>query len=103
VTATLKLFDPDAEPKLIKPVRPYKPQNRIFAKKELSMRVMNALREADGAPLMLDDIAQRIIGDKGLESVAGAMVRRISAVALRSLQKRGIVTTEDRKRWAVKP
>ena len=88
IDATLKLFDPTAQPRLIKPVRPYKPQNRVFAPKELSIRVMNALREAKGEPLTLDAIAERIVGEKGLESVAGAMVRRISAVALRSLRDR---------------
>jgi hypothetical protein len=50
VDATLKQFDPDAEPKMIKPVRPRRPQSRVFERKELSIRVMNALREAqDGA------------------------------------------------------
>jgi hypothetical protein len=36
VDATLKLFDPTAQPRLIKPVRPYRPQNRTFERKELS-------------------------------------------------------------------
>src|SRR5271170_1499323 len=30
IDATLKLFDPDSEPKTIKPVRPYRPRNRLF-------------------------------------------------------------------------
>ena len=42
----MKLFDPSAQPRLIKPLRSYRPRNKIFAKKELSIRVMNALREA---------------------------------------------------------
>lgn len=103
IDATLKLFDPDIKPALIKPVRPHKPPNRIFQRKELTVRILTALREARGEPLTLDAITEQIVGDKGLESVAGAMVRRVSAVALRTLQKRGIVATEDHKRWAVKP
>jgi hypothetical protein len=41
----------------------------------LSVRILTALREAQGASLTLDAIAERIVGDKGLESVAGATVR----------------------------
>lgn len=100
--ATLKLLDPGAEPRTIKPVRPYRPRNRVFARKELSIRVMNALREADGA-LTIDAIAERIIGDKGLKPEAGAMVRRVAAIALNTLRRRGIValSNEATPQWKV--
>jgi hypothetical protein len=99
----LKLFDSSIEPRAIKPVRPWRPQNRIFERKELSVRILMALREAEGATLTLDAIAERIVGDKGLESVAGATVRRVAAVALRALQTRKVVTADDGKRWTLKP
>jgi hypothetical protein len=102
IDATLKLFDPSIEPRAIKPVRPWRPANRIFERKELTTRVLTALREAEGASLTLDAIAERIVGDKHLESVAGATVRRLSAVALAVLVKRGVVTTEDGRRWTIK-
>src|SRR5438270_13152210 len=82
VDATMKLFDPTAEPKLIKPVRPYRPANRVFERKEVSIRVMNALREADGAALTLDALGARIIADKGLDTAATLMVNRVTAGAL---------------------
>jgi hypothetical protein len=41
-------------------------------RKELTVRILMALREAEGAPLTLDAIARSgIVGDKGLEGVAG--------------------------------
>jgi hypothetical protein len=101
IDATLKLFDPSIEPRAIKPVRPWRPANRIFERKELTVRVLTALREAEGAPLTLEAIAERIVRDKHLESVAGATVRRVSAIALRALVKRGVVTTPDGKQWAI--
>jgi hypothetical protein len=100
IDATLKLFDPSIEPHAIKSVRPYRPQNRIFERKEeLSVRILTALREAEGAALAFDAIAERIVGDRGLESVAAVMVRRVSSTALRSLVKRGVVTTPDGSDW----
>jgi hypothetical protein len=47
IDATLKMFDPDAQLRLIKPARPYRPTNRIFDWKEVRIRVTN-LREAEG-------------------------------------------------------
>jgi hypothetical protein len=55
-------------------------------RKELTVRVLTALREAEGATLTLDAIASGSSGDKGLESVAGATARRVAAVALRAFR-----------------
>jgi hypothetical protein len=103
IDATLKLFDAKAEPRLIKPVRPYRPRNRLFEKKELSIRVMNALREG-GAPMTIEAITERIMREKGLDEPAGRMIRGVVAIALRALKRRAIVTVTDETpaRWAVK-
>jgi hypothetical protein len=100
IDATLKLLDPDAQPRLIKPIRPYRPQNRIFERKELLVRVTTMLREAEGVPMTTEAIAARIVADKGIEAVAEPMVTRVSAIALRSLLKRGVVKSDDGKRWS---
>jgi hypothetical protein len=98
VDATLKLFDPDAQPRLIKPVRPYRPTNRIFERKEVRIRVTNMLREAEGVPITTEAIAARIVADKGLEAIAEPMVRRMVIIALKALAKRGAVAG-DGKQW----
>jgi hypothetical protein len=36
IDATLKMFDPNAQPRLIKPVRPYRPTNFILERKRSS-------------------------------------------------------------------
>jgi hypothetical protein len=105
IDATLKLFAPGMEPQLIKPVRPYRPRNRLFEPKELSIRVMTALREADANAATLDAIAERIMAEKGLDEPAGRMIRGVVAIALKALRKRGVVTlgNETPPQWSVKP
>src|ERR1700722_3688240 len=74
IDATLKMFDPAAQPRLIKPIRPYRPSNRIFERKEVRIRVTNILREAEGVPMTIEAIAARIVAEKGLEAVAEPVV-----------------------------
>ncbi len=90
IDATLKLFAPATEPRLIKPVRPYRPRNRLFEPKELSIRIMTMLREAEGNVTTVDAIAEWIIRGKGLDEPAARMIRGVVAIALRGLRKRGI-------------
>jgi hypothetical protein len=102
VDATLKLFDPDAEPKMIKPVRPRRPQNRIFERKELSIRVMNALREAQDGSATVEAMVARIMADKGLQPVAEPTIRRMVATTLTALRKCGVVASDKASgRWAI--
>ena len=104
VDATLKMFDPTAQPRLIKPVRPYRPANRIFERKELTVRILTALREAESVAMTIEGIAARIVADKGLDTAAKPMVRRVAIIALKALQKRGVVTGEKASgHWALKP
>jgi hypothetical protein len=103
IDATLKLFDPDAQPRTIKPVRPYRPRNRLFEKKELSVRVMTALSEAGDGGTTIDAIAERIMTEKGLEAPAARMIRGVIAIALKGLKRRSVamVNSETSPRWSV--
>jgi hypothetical protein len=80
-------------------MRQYRPRNRLFER----IRVMTALREAEGNVTTLDAIAQWIMRDKGLDEPAGRMIRGVVAIALRGLRKRGIVrlTDETPPRWSI--
>ena len=101
IDATLKMFDPDAQPRLIKPVRPYRPTNRIFERKEVTIRIMNLLREAEGVPMTTEAIAARIVGDKGLEAAAEPMVRRVAIIALTALRKSGAANRDKAPGWTL--
>ena len=85
-------------------MRPYRPRNRLFEPKELSIRVMTALREAEGNTATLDAIVERIMRDKGLAEPAGRMIQGVVALTLRGLRKRGIVvlTEETPPRWGLR-
>ncbi len=87
----------------IKAVRPYRPRNRLFEPKELSIRVMTALREAENGGATLEAIAERIMADKGLDAAAGRMIRGVVAIALKALRKRGVITlgNDTPPRWMV--
>jgi hypothetical protein len=99
------MLDPSAQPRLIKPIRPHRPKNRLFAPKELSIRVMNALREAEGGSLTIEAIVQRIMAEKGLSAPAGRMIQGVVAITLKGLRKRGVVIVSDDApaHWSVKP
>jgi hypothetical protein len=104
IDATLKLFDPNEQPRLIKPVRPYRPSNRIFERKEVRIRVTNMLREAEGAPMTTEAIAARIVADKGLDAAAEPMVRRVAIIALNALRKSGAAAHDKASGgWTITP
>ena len=104
VDAALKLLDPNEQASRITPVRIRRPSNRIFARKELPIRVMAILREAERGWETSEAIAAKIMTDKGLNDLAGPSIRTMVRVALRSLEKRGIVVADKASgRWALKP
>lgn len=105
IDATLKLFKPDIEPRLIKPVRPYRPRNRLFERKELSIRVLTAIREAPEASVSLGGIVQRIMMDKGIAPEAAQTIRRLVMIVLSGMKRRGVLTETDEtpSRWRVSP
>jgi len=104
IDATLKMFAPDTEPRTIKPIRPYRVRNRLFEPKELSIRVMTALRESGGTATP-DAIVERIIADKGIDPVATQTIRRITMIVLKGMKRRGTLATTDEtpQRWTVRP
>jgi hypothetical protein len=84
----------DRDPGEIKPKRTYARRTRYFARNELSRLCMDALRDADGAPLTTDAIAGRIIEVKGFDASDAALRKAIGDQALavlRSVRKRGTV------------
>ena len=86
---------------MIKPLRPRPPQSRIFERMDLSIRVMNALREApeDSATA---EVLSRVIADKSLQRVAEPTIWRMVATTLTALRKRGVVASDKATgRWLV--
>jgi hypothetical protein len=100
IDATLRMLDPTNQPRSVVPTKSRKPRNSIFQRKEILVRVMTILREAESAPITTEAIAARIVADKGLEAVAEFMVTRLATNALKILEKREVVTTDDRG-WGI--
>jgi hypothetical protein len=61
--ATLRLFDPSADPEMIPNKRPYH-RRRWFSDGELPRRILDTLRTSPD-PLSANDLAERIIAQKG--------------------------------------
>jgi hypothetical protein len=61
--ATLRLFDPSADPETIPNKRPYH-RRRWFSDGELPRRILDTLRTSPD-PLSANDLAERIIAQKG--------------------------------------
>jgi hypothetical protein len=103
--ATIRLFAPELNPDTIPAKRTYR-RTRYFAKGELSRRVLDALRKADG-PLTTAAIVRAIMADKGFPIDEGALSAAITDMAitvLRRLSKRGTVTksgTSRNAQWAL--
>jgi hypothetical protein len=106
--ATIRLFAPELNPDSIPPKRTYR-RTRYFAKGELSRRVLDALRKADGRPLATAAIARTIMVDKGFPIDEGALSAAVADMAitiLRRLSKRGTVTksgTSRNAQWVLTP
>lgn len=104
--ATIRLFAPTLDPDSIPPKRTYR-RTRYFAKGELSRRILDTLRKADGQPLTTAAIARSIMADKGFPIDEGALSAAITDMAitvLRRLSKRGTVIksgTSRNARWAL--
>jgi hypothetical protein len=105
IDAALKIFAPGIDADAIKALRPRRPKNRLFGYKELSIRVMNALREAPEGGVTAETVAARIVADKGLEPLAEPTIGRMVAAMLPVMRRRGIaVKTGEREaaRWALR-
>ncbi len=64
VDATLRLFDPDADPAAIKPLRPRKPP-RLFRHGELPRLILSALREH--GPADAHDVTSAVMRGAGMD------------------------------------
>lgn len=106
--ATIRLFAPGLNPDTIPPKRTYR-RTRYFAKGELSRRVLDTLRKADGRPLTTAAIARAIMTDKGFpidEGALSAAVTDMAITVLRRLCKRGTIAklgTSRTAQWALAP
>src|ERR1700751_4028255 len=92
IDGVLRLFQPDRDPGEIKPKRTYVRRTRYFGRNELSRLVMDALRAADGALQMTEEIAGRVIDAKGFDAADAALRGSIHdqvLTLLRSFRKRG--------------
>lgn len=107
IDATIRLFAPELNPDTILPKRSYR-RTRYFAKGELSRRVLDTLRKADGKPLATAAIAAAIMADKGFpvdEGPLSASVADMAITVLRRLAKRGAVVRSGTRnaQWALVP
>jgi hypothetical protein len=94
IDGVLRLFQPEHDPASIKPKRTYARRTRYFARNELSRLCMDALRAADGALMTTDELAGRVIAEKGFDAGDAALRKAISEqvlALLRSLRKKETV------------
>jgi hypothetical protein len=106
IDATLRLFDPDAIPQQIRNKRPAHQRSGLFANGEISRRVREALRDAQG-PIATESIVRQAIADKGLDAedkpARQAMIRSF-LWALHRMQVAGTVRRVGRglgARWVL--
>jgi hypothetical protein len=86
IDATIRVFAPDLKPESIRPKRLYR-RTGYFARNELYRRCLNALREANAAPLAASVIVKGAMADKGLNMEDAALVGTITEMVLTSLRR----------------
>lgn len=101
--ATLTLFDPDGNPKAIRPKRPYRRVNH-FGAGHLSRLLLDVIRKAE-RPLTTQEIAGTIVAQRGYgpEAARDMGVRIRSSLAYLS-KKRGFVMRDGMRgaaRWSI--
>ena len=67
IDSTIALFDPTVAIDAIKPKRPAGPKSEHFVHGEMTRRCREALRDA-AEPLSANDMAMRMMADKGLDA-----------------------------------
>ncbi len=93
IDGVLRLFQPNRDPKAIKPKRTYAKRTRYFARNELARLCMDTLRDAPGL-ITTDEIAAQVIAAKGFEtadSTLRAAIRDQALTTLRAFRKRGAI------------
>jgi hypothetical protein len=99
IDATLRLFDPDADPSRIAPKRPYR-RVKLFGSGKLNRLVLSALR--DGArPMTTGEVIAAIVAELGYgPDAAKAMSHRVRANLLYLSKGRGLVVKEGERQSA---
>lgn len=94
VDATIRLFDPEMNPRGIKPIRPAKGRSGLFANGEISRRCRDAIRKASPEPVSAELVVRQAMTDKGLDPedkvVRQDMIRRF-LWAMHRMQVAGII------------
>ena len=94
VDATLRLFDPNADPTKLPGKRPYK-HVKLFRQGELGRLILDALRRA-GKPVPASDIVTAVLAETGNgESVRATMRQRVRG-NLAYQERRGSVVKSGR-------
>lgn len=71
---TLRLFDPEFDPKAIPPKRSYK-RSKTFGGGKLNRMILDALRKA-GEPISTAEVTQSVCAELGYGEEAGKTIRR---------------------------
>lgn len=103
VDATLRLFDPDADPSTIASKRPYR-RTKLFGQGKLNRLILDALRDAD-RPMATLEVVDSIVATLGYgPDAAKGMKGRVRANLLYLWKTRGLVTKEGERetaRWSL--
>ncbi len=101
--ATLALFDPEGNPKVIRAKRPYK-RVKLFASGQLGRTVLNALRQA-GRPSTTAEVIEAVVAELGYGADAAVgMSTRVRGSLLYLWKVRGLVVKEGERetaRWTI--
>jgi len=98
--ATLRLFDPNFDPRSIKPAKTAR--LHLFKQGELGRLILDALRRADGEPLSTSAIADSVATAIGQPDARPIIARRVRAnLAYMERRKRGVekIGERDAARW----
>jgi hypothetical protein len=108
VDATIRLFDPEADPGAIRPKRPCRRRTEYFERRELPRLTLDVLRLATGT-LAVKEIAFAVMRAKQMPSDDPALLDVVSGrvvMTLRALSKQGHVAkigTARGARWSISP
>ena len=100
IDATLRMFDPDADPSKIKGKKPYK-RVKLFGAGKLNRLIMDALRNGSG-PMTLGEIVEAICAElKFGPDAAKGMTNRVRANLLYLTNVRGQTIKEGERKTAI--
>ncbi len=101
--ATLSLFDPEGNPKAIKPKKPYR-RVKLFSAGALSCHILDAMREG-GRPMTTLEIVEAVVAGLNFgEDAAKGMKGRVRSSMLYLWKVRGSVIKEGERetaRWTI--